>query len=369
MAKRKLVLENGKIFRGEGFGSSKKTVGEIMFHTAMVGYQEILTDPTNHGRILVMSYPLIGNYGFTEDDNQSQSVHVSGFVVSEHNENPSNFRFTTTLGETMDLNGTVGLCGIDTRSLVKTLVASDKPLMAMIVDDDVLDEDCINELKNTVSENNEVHSVTCKRVLYMRTRNPKYTVVAIDCGVRATLIKELNALSCNLVVVPYNTPLDTILKYKPNGVFFTNGPGNPLTNECLVSLAKELKGKLPLLGIGLGFHILCLACGAKTKRLAVGVAGSNIPVNEISTGKILITSQNHCYEVEKESIKGTGLKGTYYNVLNGGLEGVEDELNGVIAVQFEPNATGDGTGGSVLKKFIELMRAGGGAENAEENRY
>lgn len=369
MAKRKLVLENGKIFRGEGFGNPGKTVGEIMFHTAMMGYQEIMTDPTNHGRIMVMSYPLIGNYGFTEDDNQSLSVHIAGLVVSEHNENPSNFRFTTTLGETMVLNGTVGLSDIDTRALVKELATSDKPLLAMIVDDEEDDTLCLEELKNTVLGDQEVKAVTCKRVLYMRTRNPKYTVVAIDCGVRTTLIKELNALSCNLVVIPFDTSYEAIMKYKPDGVFFTNGPGSPESNKELIELAKQFRGKVPMLGIGLGFHVICLSYGGKVRRLCVGVAGSNIPVREISSGRILITSQNHSYEIIKESIANTKLKSSYLNVLNGGLEGIEDKENCVIAVQFEPNATGDGTGGAVLEQFIQLMKERGGAENAEENRY
>jgi carbamoyl-phosphate synthase small subunit len=369
MAKRKLVLENGKVFRGEGFGNPGKTIGEIVFHTAMVGYQEIMTDPTNHGRIMLMSYPLIGNYGFTEDDNQSLNVHISGLVVSEHNENPSNFRFTTTLGETMELNGTVGLSGIDTRALVKTLISSEKPLLAMIVDDEEDDEKCVEELKNTSCEYNPVKAVTCKRVLYMRTRNPQYTVVAVDCGVRTSLIKELNALSCNLVVVPYDTSAENIMKYKPDGIFFTNGPGSPYINTSLIELVKELKGKVPILGIGLGFHIICVAYGLEALRLSSGVAGSNIPVLELSSGKILITSQNHCFEISSKNVEKSNLEVTYKNVMTGGLEGIEDEANGVIAVQFEPNATGDGTGGEVLRKFIQLMIARGGAENAEENRY
>lgn len=366
----KLVLDNGMVFEGKSVGCNQKTYGEIIFNTSMVGYQEIMTDPTNYGKIVVMSYPLIGNYGLTDDDNQSQNIQVAGLVVHEQNENPSNFRFTTTLSETMQLNGTVGISGVDTRALVKTLANSDRPMSAIIVDSSVDSKEALNELKKLVEigkDRNEVKEVTCKRVLYMRTRNPKYTVVVVDLGLKTSIRKELNSLACNLIVVPYDTTAQEIMKFNPDGVLFSNGPGNPKRNQNVIKLAKELRGKVPLLGLGLGFQIISLSYGLDTEKRVVSVSGSNIPVRDLDKKKVLMTSQYTSYKVLDKKIKD--IKVTFENVKTKDVEGIEDIHNDVIAIQFEPNATGDGTGKRILMQFVASMEKRGGAENAKENRY
>ncbi|HQC54853.1 MAG TPA: carbamoyl phosphate synthase small subunit [Clostridia bacterium] len=364
----KLILDNGMVFEGEGLGCNTNTAkGEIIFNTSMVGYQEIITDPNNYGKIIVMAYPLMGNYGLTDDDNQSQNIQVAGLVVSEQNDNPSNFRFTTTLNESLQLSGTPGISGVDTRALVKLIAKSEKPIYAMITTKDIDVKEAMKELENIKGQGGEVQAVTCKRVLYMRTRNPKYNVVVVDCGLKTSVRKELNALSCNLIVVPFNTSCEDILKYNPDGVLFSNGPGNPKENECLISLAKELKGKVPMLGIGLGFQILCLSYGFDTKRRAVSVSGSSVPVKDLKTNKVLVTSQYTSYRVVEKDVEG--LEVIYKSIRDGFVEGIEDEQNEVIAIQFEPNSTGDKTGADVLNRFVEYMAKHVGDEGGNINKY
>lgn len=364
----KLILDNGMVFEGESLGCNVNTaIGELIFNTSMVGYQEIITDPNNYGKIIVMAYPLIGNYGLTDDDNQSQNIQVAGLVVSEQNDNPSNFRFTTTLNETMQLNGTPGISGVDTRALVKLIAKSEKPIYAMITSKDVDIKEAIKEIEKIKGQGGEVKAVTCKRVLYMRTRNPKHNVVVVDLGLKTSVRKELNALSCNLIVVPYDTSCEDILKYNPDGVLFSNGPGSPKENDCLITLAKELKGKVPMLGIGLGFQIICLAYGFDAKRRTVSVSGSSVPVKDMRTNKVLVTSQYTSYRVVEKSIKD--LEVIYRSVRDGFVNGIEDEKNEVIAIQFEPNSTGDKTGADVLNRFVEFMARRIGDEGGNINKY
>ena len=359
---KKLVLENGAIFEGVGFGSKNEAIAELVFNTAVVGYQEILSDPSNCNQIVCMAYPVIGNYGLTDEDYESHSITVSGVVVREYNDVPSNFRFTHKLGEVMDENNVAGISEVDTRQIVR-IIRDNGTMKALICDIDKPIDECMAQIKAYQAPENVVQIASSKKVWHSRTMNPLYTVVAVDCGIKRSLVKMLNEIGCNVVVVPYNTTPEQILKYKPNGLFLTDGPGNPNDVIEVINLVKEMKGKLPILGVGLGQEIITLAYGAKIYKQKVGHNGCNLPVRNLKTNKIEITNQNDLYAVCAESLKNTTLKITHVNVLDGIPEGIEDLENGVIAIQYNPlpNPESDEY---IFNRFAKLMKQFGGKKNA-----
>ncbi|MDR0697510.1 MAG: glutamine-hydrolyzing carbamoyl-phosphate synthase small subunit [Christensenellaceae bacterium] len=369
MIEKMLVLENGDVYRGVGFGSSDTRIAELVFNTSMVGYQEILSDPSYCGQIVVMSYPLIGNYGLTDEDYESKNIAIAGFVVREYNDNPSNFRYTQTLGEVMKENKVAGISGLDTRKIVRTIRDSGS-MKAMITDADRSIDECRAELKNTTLATNQVSQVTSQKIWYARTRNPIYTIVAVDCGIKLNIVRKFNAHGCNVVIVPYNSAPSVIERFKPDGLFLSNGPGNPEDVPEVVSLVRHFKGKIPIMGICLGHQIIGLAYGAKTYKMLFGHRGANHPVLNLKTDKIEITSQNHSYALDKESLKDTGLKLTHVNVIDGEAEGVEDSKNKVMGIQYHPeSAAGPEDSEYLYNIFTDLMDAMGGRKNAETNRY
>ena len=354
--KRKLILENGRVFHGEGFGSPDKRIAEIVFNTSMVGYQEILSDPSYCDQIVVMTYPLIGNYGLADEDYESKSVFMTGFVVHEYNDLPSNFRYTKTLGEVMEEYHAAGIANVDTREIVR-IIRDYGSMKAMIVDEEEDEEACFEELRNYSYPHDQVSKVSSKKVWYSRTPDPKYTVVAIDCGCKLNIIRKLNQFKCNVVVVPFNTSVEDILKYKPDGLFLSNGPGDPEDVTPVIQTVRALKGKLPILGICLGHQIISLAYGAKTYKMKFGHRGANHPVKDLSTGKIEITSQNHSFAVDRNSLPGTGLELTHVNIIDNEPEGVYDKVNKVIGVQYHPeSAAGPEDSTYIFSRFIENMR-------------
>jgi carbamoyl-phosphate synthase small subunit len=358
MNKRKLVLENGKVFEGEGFGADCERIAELVYNTSVVGYQETFSDPSNLEYIMVMGYPVIGSYGLTDEDYESNELTISGLVVREYSKYPSNFRYTHELDERMEEAGVPGISGLDTRELVR-IIKEEGSMRAMIADIDTPVEECLKKIKEYSVPKDIVAKISTKKVWYSRTLNYKYTVACIDLGLKKSLIKMLKDLSCNVVVLPYNASIETIMKYKPNGIFISDGPSNPYDIENIIETINELKGKMPILGVGLGQEIIELAYGAKLVKQHVGHNGSNIPVRNLKTNKIEITSQNDQYAVDEKSLKNTSLKPTHQNVIDGIITGVEDKANKVIAVQYNPQPTDDED--YVFKRFIKLM---GGKKNA-----
>ena len=358
MNNKKLVLENGKVFEGKGFGSNTERVAELVYNTAVVGYQEALSDPSNLEYIMVMGYPVIGSYGLTDEDYESDDLTVSGLVVREYSKYPSNFRYTHELDERMEEAKVPGISGLDTRELVRIL-KEEGSMRAMIANIDTPTEECLKRIKEYQVPNDIVAKISTKKVWYSRTLNYKYTVACIDLGLKRSLIKMLKDLSCNVVVLPYNASIETIMKYKPNGLFISDGPSNPYDISGIIDTINELKGKMPILGIGLGQEIIELAYGAKLYKQKIGHNGCNIPVRNLKTNKIEITSQNDQYAVDIESLKNTGLKATHQNVIDGIITGVEDSKNKVLAVQYNPAPTGDDD--FVFARFVKLM---GGKKNA-----
>ena len=361
---KKLVLENGITFYGKSFGSKNKKIAELVFNTSMVGYQEILSDPSYCGQMVCMTYPLIGNYGLTEEDYESKNIYISGFIVREYNDLPSNFRYTKKLGDAMEENDVAGISEIDTRYLTQ-IIRDNGSMLAMICDADYSDELALKELKEYKVDKLVVKKVSTKKIWYSRTPNPKYNIVAVDCGMKMNIVRKLNQLKCNVTVVPYDTSFEKIMELNPDGLFISNGPGDPMDVVEVIELIKEAKGKIPILGICLGHQIIGLACGAKTYKMKFGHRGANHPVKNLETGKIEITSQNHSYAIDINSLKDTTLELTHINEIDHEPEGMMDKKNYIISVQYHPeSAAGPEDSEYIFNKFIDLIDSFGGEHNA-----
>lgn len=352
---RKLVLEDGAEYYGTGFGYTGDAVCEIVFNTSMVGYQEIISDPSYTYQAVVMTYPLIGNYGTADEDYETKNPTIGGLIVREYNDLPSNFRYTKTLSEVMEEYKIPGLAGIDTRKLTRSIRDSGSR-RGIITNADTPTEEALEKIKNTPVPHDAVAAVSCKKRRYSRTANAKYNVVAIDCGIKLNIIRSLNARGCNVTVMPYNTSAAEVEKMKPDGIFLSNGPGDPEDVIPVIDLVKKLRGKYPIFGICLGHQMICLACGAKTYKLKFGHRGGNHPVKNLETGKIEITSQNHSYAVNEKSLDNTGLKVTHINLLDNTVEGVSDEKSKMFSVQYHPeSAPGPQDSAYLFDKFTSLM--------------
>ncbi len=362
---RKLVLEDGSEYYGSAFGEVCDKVCEIVFNTSMVGYQEVVSDPSYTYQAVVMTYPLIGNYGVTDDDYETKTPTIGALIVGEYNDSPSNFRFTKTLGEILEENHIPGIDGIDTRKLTRSIRDRGSRRVLITAPDTPIDK-ALEIIRSTPVPHDAVSRVSCRKRWYSRTPNHKYNVVAVDCGIKLNIVRKLNSLRCNVTVVPYDTPAETIEQMSPDGVFLSNGPGNPEDVEPVIKLVKQLRGKFPIFGICLGHQMIALACGAKTYKLKFGHRGGNHPVKNLLNGKIEITSQNHSYAVNADSLAGTGLELTHINVLDNTVEGLMSREEEIFSVQYHPeSAPGPQDSGYLFDMFIDSMRRA--KENAKEN--
>ena len=353
---RKLVLSSGSEYYGEGFGADRESVCEVVFNTSMAGYQEIVSDPSYTDQMVVMTYPLIGNYGITDEDFESKNLSIGALVVRDYNDMPSNFRCTEALSELLDENGIPGISGVDTRKLTRSIrdIGSRR---AVITDISTPMEEGLKLIAGTPVPRDAVSRVSCKKRWYSRTANPQFNVVALDCGMKLNIIRSLNKLGCNVTTVPYNTTAQEIEFMKPDGVFLSNGPGDPEDVGCAIELVRGLRGKYPIFGICLGHQIISLAYGAKTYKLKFGHRGGNHPVLNLDTGKIEITSQNHSYAVDPESVQGTALEITHINLLDKTVEGVRCREDRVFSVQYHPeSAPGPQDSGYLFRQFIDIMK-------------
>ena len=352
---RKIILEDGKEYYGFSFGADKSSVLEIVFNTSMVGYQEILSDPSYTYQAVVMTYPLIGNYGMADDDYESDKPTLGALIVREYNDEPSNFRSTATLDTVMKKFGIPGIYGIDTRKLCRSIrdFGSRKVL---ITDIDTPLQAGLEILKNTEIPTDAVSRVSRNETMIFCPKEQKYHVVAIDCGMKTNIVRSLNNRGCKVTVVPWNTTADTILELNPDGIFISNGPGDPTDVPETVETIKSLIGKRPMFGICLGHQIISLAKGAKTYKMKFGHRGGNHPVRNLETNKIEITSQNHSYAVDMESIKGTDLTVTHINLLDNTVEGVKCDKDKVFSVQYHPeSAPGPQDSAYLFDRFISIM--------------
>ncbi|MBQ9571867.1 MAG: glutamine-hydrolyzing carbamoyl-phosphate synthase small subunit [Acidaminococcaceae bacterium] len=356
---RKIILEDGQEYYGYAFGAGGDKVLEIVFNTSMVGYQEILSDPSYTDQAVVMTYPLIGNYGMAEDDYESANPSIGALIVREYNDEPSNFRSAATLGDVMKKYNIAGVWGLDTRKLNRSIrdFGSRK---ALITDAATPREEGLQILKTSSIPTDAVSRVSRKSIAEFPAEQERFHVAAIDCGMKQNIVRSLNKRSCSVTVMPWDTTADTIRNLKPDGVFISNGPGDPTDVPQTIQTIRELLGTVPIFGICLGHQIISLAYGAKTYKLKFGHRGGNHPVKNLETGKIEITSQNHSYAVDTESLAGTPLTVTHINLLDRTIEGVKCDRDAVFSVQYHPeSAPGPQDSAYLFDRFIRMMEEGG----------
>ncbi len=364
---RKIVLEDGSEYYGYSFGSTVDRVCEIVFNTSMAGYQEIVTDLSYTDQMVVMTYPLIGNYGLAEEDYECKTPNIGAMAVYDYNDSPSNFRCVKTLSELLEENGIPGIYGIDTRKLARSIrdLGSRRVL---ITSPETSVEEALKIIAGTPVPHDAVARVSCKKRWYSRTADAQYNVVAIDCGLKLNILRSLNRFGCNVTIVPYNTTAEEIAFLKPDGVFISNGPGDPVDVPEVIGSVQALRGKVPIFGICLGHQILSLACGAQTYKLKFGHRGGNHPVRNLTTGKIEMTSQNHSYAVLPESLAHTPLSITHVNLLDNTVEGVECREERMFSVQYHPeSAPGPQDSRYLFEHFTEYMKEA--KAHAKANRY
>ena len=352
---RKIVLADGSEYIGHGFGDREDKVCEIVFNTSMAGYQEIMSDPSYTCQMVVMTYPLIGNYGMADDDYETQTPTIGAMAVRHYNDSPSNFRCAETLDAVLKRYHIPGVEGVDTRRLARSIrdYGSRK---ALITDADTPLEKALEILESTDVPRDVVRRVSCKEPWESHAENVRFHVVAVDCGIKLNIVRSLNERGCDVTVVPYGTTADAVEALHPDGVFLSNGPGDPEDVPQVIELVRALRGKYPIFGICLGHQIISLAYRAKTYKLKFGHRGGNHPVRDLDTGRIEITSQNHSYAVDKESLAGTGLELTHVNILDGTVEGVRCEHDRIFSVQYHPeSAPGPQDSGHLFDRFIAMM--------------
>ena len=349
---KKLVLETGQEFYGVGFGANTNHVSEVVFNTSVVGYQEIISDPSYADQIVVMTYPLIGNYGITDEDFESRSCHLSGLVVRECCDTPSNFRFTETLEEELLEHGVPCLSGVDTRMLTKIIRQCGRP-MGAIVDAGMPKDEALALIASTPRPAGQLKKVSCRKRWVTRTPHHRFHVVAVDCGIKNGVLNCLKERGCNLTVVPFDTTPEAILAFHPDGVLFSNGPVSGLDAPEVRALFAALKGKLPIMGIGLGMEVMGLEYGATLTRMGCGIHGDR-PVRDCATGRINIAvfNQTCCFQ----TVEGTALTPTHTLIPEGYVAGFENKEDQVFGLQFYPeSAPGPLDNVKLFDQFIKMM--------------
>ena len=352
----KLILDDGTEFFGYRFGGMKDAVCEVVFNTSMAGYQEILSDPSYTDQAVVMSYPLIGNYGITNEDFESRVIAPSALIVRDLNEAPSNFRSALPISQLLEEHDVPGICGVDTRKLVRH-IRDHGSCRALVTDAATSVREGLDIIRKTPERHDAVRRRSCAKKWYARTSNPEYQVVAVDCGMKSNIVRMLNAHRCNVTIVPYDTCADEIMALSPDGVLVSNGPGDPTNVPEVIRTLRELRGKVPMFGICLGHQLIALSFGAETYKLKFGHRGGNHPVKDVRTGKVEITSQNHSYAVDENSLSGTGLAVSHINLLDGTVEGLCSDRDRVFSVQYHPeSAPGPQDSSYLFRQFAELMK-------------
>jgi carbamoyl-phosphate synthase small subunit len=369
--KAKLALENGTVFTGESFGAPGEISGEVVFNTSMSGYQEIYTDPSYSGQIVTLTYPLIGNYGIADEDMESSGPRVAGVIVKEYTETHSNFRSSSSLGDWLTRHGITAVQGIDTRMLTR-MIRTQGALRGVLSTTE-LDEKRLLEKVAAVPSMNGLDlatKVTCDRsyewkgtdttpfALTTKGTDPgrRFRVVAYDYGIKYNILRRLTAFGCSVTVVPAGFPAADVLAMKPDGVFLSNGPGDPAPVTVAIQNIRALLGRVPIFGICLGHQLLSIALGAKTYKLKFGHRGGNHPVKDLRTGIIEITSQNHGFAVDPDSVDQSAIEITHLNLNDNTNEGIRHRSLPAFSVQYHPEASpGPHDSDYLFREFIALM--------------
>jgi len=372
-----LALEDGKVFQGSSFTGPGEASGEMVFNTAMTGYQEVLTDPSYAGQIVAMTYPHIGNYGVNEEDVESDRVQVAGFVVREYHPDPSNWRATSSLADYLVSAGVLGLTGIDTRALTRH-IRQQGAMRAFMSTKDLDPASLVRRALAVPSmEGLDLVGAVTSAEPYVWADDPKgghkafgpeaieawtrtrhrFRVAALDYGIKFNILRSLIRAGTEVLVLPAATKPEDVLAFEPDGIFLSNGPGDPAAVTYAHENVRGLLGRRPVFGICLGHQFMGLALGGRTFKLKFGHRGANQPVKDLTTGRIEITSQNHGFCVDMDSLAGRSVKLTHVNLNDNTLEGLADEKQRFFSVQYHPEASpGPHDAAYLFKRFTDLMR-------------
>lgn len=358
--KGKLILENGAVFEGSIFGYNEESAGEVVFNTSLCGYQEIITDPSYYGQIVIMTYPLIGNYGTNDSDTESDKVQIKGLVVGNYEDEWSNFGGLNSLDQYLKKNKTTGISGIDTRALTKMIRS--EGAMKGIISDDLTDE---KELRKKLTGSPDmkgldlVRYVSSKESYVLKSDKPEYRIAFYDFGIKRNILREFLKFNVELKIFNAAADYTEILEYKPHGIFLSNGPGDPEAVKYGIENAKNLIEKnIPVFGICLGHQLIAHALGGKTYKLKFGHRGGNHPVKNHLTNKIEITSQNHGFAVDTESlnINKDTIEITHTNLYDGTNEGLRHKKFPVMSVQYHPEASpGPNDSKYLFEDFMKMV--------------
>lgn len=351
-----LALEDGTFFTGNDFGASGSQWGEVVFNTSMTGYQEIVTDPSYCGQIVVMTYPLIGNYGINKEDFESKRSYIRGFVAHEECERPSNWRSSSRVSDFLFREGIIGLSGVDTRAL--TLHLRNYGTMRGVISTENKDPgELVRESRNSpyLSGQELIPAVATQEVYVIEGTG--HRVVVFDLGSKQNIIRHLQKRNCEVVVVPPKISAGEVLSLQPDGILISNGPGDPVDVPYTTATIKELIPKIPAFGICLGHQIIALALGAKTYKMKFGHRGANHPVKDLRTSRVYITSHNHGYSVEEKSVENLPVEVSHRNLNDGTIEGIRHKYLPVFSVQYHPEASpGPQESAYLFDEYIDLMR-------------
>ena len=359
-----LVLEDESVYEGDAFGAYGDALGEVVFNTSMTGYQEMLTDPSYAGQIVVPTYPLIGNYGVNEQDFESARIQVSGFVVREECLEPNHYLSNGTLHRYLAENNIPGISGVDTRAITRRLRLAG--VMKGLITSDKTPQQALEQLRNSpdYGKTDYVQQVTTgapyqwNAVLSKDSTQPLCKVVALDCGLKYSILRILNRLGVTVTVVPATTSAPEILNLVPDGILLSPGPGNPEVLDDIVATVRQLVGRKPIMGICLGNQLIARAFGARTFKLKFGHRGGNHPVRDLASERIHITAQNHGYAVDPDTI-GDELEVTHINLNDGTVEGLRHKELPLFAIQYHSEASpGPLDNVYLFENFIGMMRNG-----------